>query len=73
MTAFVRASRFVPFTRLQGMVPHRDAGGWLTGVVLAHSFVTLPHGRAHAMAAVALSTLSAALIGIVVVAAPLVG
>jgi hypothetical protein len=55
------------------MAPHRDAGGWLTGVVLPQSFVTLPHGRAHAMAAVARSTLSAVLIGIAVVAAPLVG
>ena len=55
------------------MARHRDASGWITGVVLAHLLVTLLHGRAHAIAAVALSTVSAAFIGIVIVAAPLAG
>ena len=64
-------SRFVPFARLQGMETHRGAGGWLTGVVLVHLPVTLLHGRAHAIAAVALSTVSAAFIGIVIAAAPM--
>jgi hypothetical protein len=55
------------------MATNRGAGGWLTGVVLAHLLVTLLHGRAHAIAAVALSAMSAAFIGIVIVAAPLAG
>lgn len=55
------------------MATHRDASGWLTGVVLAHLLVTLLHGRAHAIAAVTLSPAPAAFIGIVIVAAPLAG
>lgn len=49
------------------------AGGSLSVVVLAHLSVTLLHGRAHAIAAVPLSSVSAAFIGIVIVAAPLAG
>lgn len=55
------------------MARHRDASGWITGVVLAHLLVALLHERAHAIAAVAPSTVSAAFIGIVIVAAPLAG
>ncbi len=55
------------------METHRGAGGWLAVVILAHLLVTLLHGRAHAIAAVPLSTVSAAFIGIVIVAAPLAG
>jgi hypothetical protein len=55
------------------METHRGAGGWLTVVVLAHALVTLLHGRAHAIATVAPSTVSGAFIGIVIVAAPLAG
>jgi hypothetical protein len=55
------------------MATHRAAGGWLTGIVLAHLLVTLFHGRAQAIAAVVVPTASAAFIRLVIVAAHVAG